>query len=392
MAVPKEFWEEFGVSIDDIIDREAELKEGICRTLAHKFENLSKDYFQQVKDTFEIVGDSFPEILQSLYSRSKDEFTELFALAVFAEKKINPEIIYDIGAGILDANSVRRIVDGTIDSTVVLFLLLKTNPESLRRIYYEYLIQRSPMRKFVCEQEIVNPLSLKDVTSKKMGRLLRAFEKKSKAKLRRPIKMWWFDNNDKTARIVFRREKNARSQLKLVEKNVFHKTGDEKIFIVSDGGNALEIFSRREPKRTVKIAEFIIFNLTGRKVKYLEVISRFNSDKVDEFISRLTSNDIKNAELLSIKVKNIPLTNSPTIEMQCPECLVPSLKDLEDNHNLSIVTQSADILGLKIKLDGRVYILKTRAEGNEIEFTSDNKNLRDIDKQRISEFLAEQLE
>jgi hypothetical protein len=390
MAVPKEFWEEFGVSIDDIIDKEAELKERICRTLAHKLENLSEDYFQRVKGTFKIAGDSFPEVLQALYSHSQDDFTELYALAVFA-KEINPDIINDVAAGILDATFVRRIIDGTIDSAVVLFQLLKTNPESLRQIYYENLIQRSSMRKFVCEPEIMNPVSLKDITSKKIGRLLLAFEKKSKVKLRRPTKLWWFENNENSTKIIFRREKNARSQLKLVEKNVFHKTGDEKIFIVSDAGNSLEILSRREPKRTIKIAEFIMYNLTGRKVKYFEVINRFNSDKVDEFISRLTSNQIMNVELLSIKVKNIPLTNAPTIELQCPECLVPSIQDLEQNHNLFIVTQSADILSLKIKFDGRVYILKTRAEGNEIEFTSDNKNLRDVDKQRISDFLVEQL-
>jgi hypothetical protein len=149
--------------------------------------------------------------------------------------------------------------------------------------------------------------------------------------------------------------------------------------------------SRREPKRTVKIAEFIVRKLTGQKVKYVEVINQYDSIKVDEFINRLKSNEIGNAKLLSIKVRNAPLANSPMIELQCSECLVPTMKDLEENHNLSLATRSADVLSLRIQLDGRAYSLKTRVEGNEIEFISDNRNLPDLDKQKISQFLTEQI-
>jgi hypothetical protein len=65
MTVSTEFWESLGISIDDIVDKEAEMKEGICRRLAHKLEKVSEDYFQLVKDTFKTSGDSFQEILRA---------------------------------------------------------------------------------------------------------------------------------------------------------------------------------------------------------------------------------------------------------------------------------------------------------------------------------------
>jgi hypothetical protein len=247
------------------------------------------------------------------------------------------------------------------------------------------------LKKFVCEPKLSGHLALNRFSSKKIESLLQEFERTRRAKRSRPVKLWWFHSDDEKGRIVFRREKNARSQLKLVRRNIFHKTGDEKIFIFSDHGNVLEMCSRREPKRTVKIAEFIVRKLTGQKVKYAEVINQYDSTRVDEFINRLKSNKIGNAKLLSIKVRNAPLVNSPMIELQCSECLVPTMKDLEEHHNLSLATRSADILSLRIQLDGRAYGLKTRVEGNEIEFISDNRNLPDLDKQRISQFLAEQI-
>jgi hypothetical protein len=391
MAVSKEFWESLGISIDDIVDKEVELEEKICQRLAHKLESLSEDYFQIVKDTYKIDGDSLVEIARSLYSSSRPEFIDLFALAVFAEKGINPKIVYEVGSKRLKDALARRISDRTIDSDAVLLPLLKTDPECLRQVYYEYLIQRSSFKRYVCEPRLANPLNLKRVSFKKMENLLQTFEKKRRIRLRRPIKLWWFDSDDEKGRIVFRREKNARTHLKLVAKNVFQKTGDEKIFIMRDGGNVLEIYSRREPRRTVKIAEFIIYSLTGQSIRYSEVINRFGSARVDDFINRLKSNGIVNASLLSVKVRNVPLANSPMMELQCSECVVPAIKELEEKHSLTIATRSADILGLRIKLDGRIFNLKTKVEGSDIEILSDNKNLRDPDKQKISQFLTEQI-
>lgn len=391
MAISKGFWESLGISIDDIADKQKQLGDKICKRLARKLENLSEDYFQTVKDVFKIEGSSLTEILETLYLGSKAEFMDLYALVLFAEKKINPEIVYEVASKNLKGALGRRISEGTIDSTAVLLPLFKINPEGIRHIYYQHLIRCSSLKKFVSEPKLAKPLDLSSTSPKKIERLLQAFEDKRRVHLRRPIKLWWFDKDTEKGMIVFRREKNERSQLKLVEKNLFQKTGDEKIFVIRDGGNVLEMCSRREPKRTLKVAEFIIYNLTGHKIKFLEVISHYDSTKVDEFINRLKANEIENASLLSIKVRNVPLANSPTLELQCTECLVPAIRELEDKHDLSIITQSGDILGLRIRLYDRNYNLKTRVDGREIEIIWDNKNLKDTDKEKIANFLENQI-
>jgi hypothetical protein len=252
-------------------------------------------------------------------------------------------------------------------------------------------LQCVTLRKFVCEPEITKPLPLKDIDYAKMDAVLQEFEKRRRAKLRRPVKLWWFDTVGDNGRIVFRREKNARSKLKLVERNEFRKTGDEKVFIFKKGGNALEICSPRELKRTLKVAEFIIHKLTRQDVVYHEVINSYKIAMVDEFVRRLVSSEIKDVTLLSIKVRNVPLANSPIMELQCSESVVPAVEDLEENHGLFLVTRSADILSLRIQLEGRAYTLKSRLEGDEIELLSDNRNLRDSDKDRLSQFLTEQI-
>jgi hypothetical protein len=392
MTLPNEYWESLGISIEDITDREAQLKGKICRRLANKLEKLSEDCLPELRRTYKVRGKSLLEALQFLYHRSKDEFRELFALAVFAERKINPEIIYSIASRKLNDSSLsRRISDKTIDSLTLLLILLKDDPQNLRQIYYDYLTQRSTFKKFVCEPRLSDRMVLNRFGFEKIESLLQEFETTRSYKQNRPVKLWWFDSDDEKGRIVFRREKSARSELRLVRRNEFHKTGDEKIFLFSDYGNVLDVFSRREPSRTVKIAEFIVRKLTGQKARYHEVINQYDSVKVDEFIDRLITGKIGNAKLLSIKVRNVPLVNSPMIELACSESLMPTLKDLEENHDLNLMTRSADVLSLRIQVDGRAYSLRTRAEGNEIEFITDNRNLLDTEKGKISEFLTEQI-
>jgi hypothetical protein len=160
---------------------------------------------------------------------------------------------------------------------------------------------------------------------------------------------------------------------------------------LSEGGNVLELCSRREPKRTVKIAEFIVKSLTGQTAKYSEVINSFDMVDVEEFINRLGSNAIKDTELLSIRVRNVPLANSPTVELECSECIVPAINQLQHTYRLPIMKQPADIVSLRLRFDGRSYSLKLRGDGSKIEFVSDNKNLRDNDKQNLSRFLSENI-
>jgi hypothetical protein len=135
MPLGKPFWEPLGVSIDDIVDKEAELGEKICQKLVNKLENLSEDFFPFVKDIYTFEGDSFLERLSSLYLHSKGEFRDLYALATFADKRITPDIIYEIASTKLKGSLARRITDRTVDSTALLLPLLKADPQALRQIH-----------------------------------------------------------------------------------------------------------------------------------------------------------------------------------------------------------------------------------------------------------------
>jgi len=387
-----DFWESLGVSIEDILDKKNELGDDqICQRLAHKLENLSVDFFPTVKSVFNIEGNSLVDVLQSLYAASKPDFIDLFALATFAEKKINPDIVYEVASKNLQGDWARRIADKTVESIALLLPIFKNNRDGLCQIYYEYLIQRAPMRKYVNEPPLQKEAPLNGLTNDKISAMIKQFEKAKSPKQQRPIKLWWFDKKDGKMRVIFRREKGARSQLKLVERNVFQKTGDEKIFIISNAGNALEMYSAREPKRTKKIAEWIMTKVTGQDVKYSELIDSYDSSKLEGFINRLKGNHIKDTELLAIKVKNAPLINSPMIEIECSECVVPALDALKTTHKLPLINRPADILQLKIRFNQRTYQLKTRVQGSQIELISDNRNLRDFDKEKLSKMLREQI-
>jgi hypothetical protein len=392
MPNTKDFWESLGVSIEDIIDKKNDLSDAqMCQKLAHKLESLSVDFFPTIKFAFNLEGNSLVEILQGIYLTSKSDFIDLFALAIFAEKKFNPDIIYEVASKALHGELARRAADKTIDPMALLLPLFKTEQNNLRQIYYEYLIQRAPMKKYVNELTVQYSVQLNGLTHDKISGLIEEFEKKKSSKQQRPIKLWWFDKKEDNIRVVFRREKGARSQIKFVERNVFQKTGDEKIFIISEKGNVLEMYSVREPKRTKKIAEWIMTKLTGQDIRYSEIINNYALSKVEDFINRLNLNQIQDVELLAIKVRNAPLIKSPTIEIECSECVTPAIDALKNEHRLPILSRPSDIMQFKIRYDQRVYQIKTRIQGNQIELISDNRNLRDFEKEKLSKMLREQI-
>jgi hypothetical protein len=391
MPASKGLWEELGISIGDILAKQAEIQAKIVHNLAGKLENLSPEFLPFIKTAFGISGNSIEEILEILYAKSMPDFVDLYALAIFADRGIDPEIVYSVAKGKLQDELERRIENRSVDSSVVLLPLLKADEKSIRKIHYAYIIQRSASKRYVSEPAIAKPLEPEKVDFKTIESLLKAFETKKAAKNRRPVKLWWFDTSNGAITVIFRREKKGSTQIKLVERNLFQKTGDEKIFLIIDGGNVLELHSRREPKRTLRLAEYIMGQLTGNKVTYAESLNAYESTKFATFVTKLCSNGVPNTELMSLRVKNVPLPNSPTMELESSDCLVPAINELEDVHNLSLMRPPHDVVGLRIKVNGCYYNIKTRVQGNLIELVLDNRNLSDEEKQTLKQLLFEQL-
>lgn len=390
MPLQREFWESLGVPIEDLIENETKLDD-VRKRLTHKMEALFGDCNSLVKKYYGIAGNSLLETISALFSSSKDNFREVYALVTYSENKTNSDFIYEAAAAMqLKGPISKQIAEKTINSRSLLLPLLKTNQDTLYDIHYAHILQCKPVRKFEPDNKLITLLPLKNIDSNHIDSILIAFEKKSKAKVKRQTKLWRYKQDGTAALIVFRREKRLRSKLNKVDKNEYHITGDQKILLFKNGGNTLEICSLRE-KRSVKIAEFIVYELTKQHIKYQEIICQYEISKVKEFIDDLIANKIENSSLLSVRVQNVALENSPTMELFCEDDVVPALEDLNKNHGLELLEKTEEILNIRIRLDERPYTLRTRVKGNEMKFILDNRNIREEEKDKLSLFLKEQM-
>lgn len=395
MKIPratKGYWESLGVSIDDLTDSQVRLKSKIYRRLKNKLERQSEHWFRVISKTYGIRASSEVEILEKVNSTSSVEFINLMALAAFADFRINPKIIYDVARSQLGEVYAGRIDDHSIDSNAILLPLFKERPASLKQIFYEYLIQRSELSKYAPVTPLDTPVSLGSLKFEQIDDLLRKYELGRRASLRREIKLWWLDTSQDSARIIFRREKNIRSQLKLVRTNQYFKTGDEKIFIFTNGGNSLSFLSKREPKRTLKIAEYLVYRLSGARRKYERVISQHPIEMLGGFISRLLSNRVRGVTLVSVRVRNAPVYGSPDIEVSSlGSDVTPSIRDLESSHGLPILEHPEDMLGFAIRMGTRIVRVRTEIQGETVTLLLNNRNLREKDKTAVSEFITRQM-
>ena len=389
MSLQEDFWESIGVPIKDVLDIEIKFGDKTGKRLSKKLSKISGNFEPFVKQYYNVNGESFSDVVTKIYKTSIDDFRDLYAIAIFADKGINLNIIRDVAKRELSGKLAENIDEEGMDALSLLLPLFKHKPDTLKEIYYENLFECKPTKKFLCEP-LSTPLLFDKIDSKKIDDILQSFERSRRADLRRPIKLWWFDSNSGKGRIVFRRQKNASSELKLVEKNFFAKTGDEKIFIFRDGGNTLEMFSSREPLRTVRVAEFIVEKLTGQKIKYEKAPTRYPVAKVNNFLQKLLTIENDSVHVLGMRAKNAPLAKSPILELESFETIIPAIKELQDK-GVMLTEHCENILNLRIKFEGRPYNLKIVVDGEEIEIFVDNRNIREEEKQKLLDFLDKQI-
>jgi hypothetical protein len=389
MTAQKGFWEEIGISIDDLLANQTETES--VQNLLTKLQSLSAEALPNVKDLFAVPGDSLIDVLWALRTKSSPDFFDLYALVTFAERSIDPEIIYKVAAGKFEDDFNRRVETKTIEPAIIMIALLRYNPESIRKIFYDHEIQKSSSKRYISVRQLDAPIEMVNVEAKTIERLLEEHELKKAPRNRRPVKLWWFDKSDSVLTIVFRREKAESTRIKLVSRNMFEKTGDEKTFKIMNNGNSIDIYSKREPIRTKQFAEYIVGQLTGKTVTY-DASNGFRDPLcIEKFITRLCKNCIPNTKLLNIRVKNTPLANSPTIELDCAECLVPALDELNETHGLSLLQAPQNLISLIIKHNDHQYRLKSQIKDGKITLVFDNRNLRGNDKEQMNRFLDEQL-
>ncbi|MCL4518034.1 MAG: hypothetical protein M1587_02425 [Thaumarchaeota archaeon] len=395
MLIPQEkrrFWESLGVSIDDIEDLHKRLGSKITNRLANKLKSLSPDWTDLVSQYYKVKGDSIKEISGTLYSKSKSDFGELLALATFANNRISETVIVEQARKKLKGNLRKRLNEDMLNPTACLLPLLKTDSKILGEIYYEHVIQKVNMKRYHSSIDLRGKMSFDGIGEGRLDSMLQDYENSKRPSLRRPIKLWWLDKNDDRVRIIFRREKRDRSQLKLVERNEFWKTGDEKIIIFSGNCTTLELYSRREPKRTVEIAQYLISRISGLEPKFLEELQTYTLDQIDRFISNLKSGEFSGATLVSLKSRNLNLPNSPSLEIQCSENdVLPAIRTLAER-NTPLLKNAADVVNFRVLLNGRIYSIRTKIEGKQVHLIFDNRNLPESEKTQLSDFLKKTFE
>jgi hypothetical protein len=147
--------------------------------------------------------------------------------------------------------------------------------------------------------------------------------------------------------------------------------------------------SGREPKRTLSVAEFIVNKLSKQNGKYDEIKINHKLAEMDAFVKRLASNEISGVSLLSIKTKNVTLANSPTIELESKESVIPAVNELKAK-DVNLIRPSNDIMSLRISFEGKQFNLKLQTVGDEVMIIPDNKNASDEVKEKLSELLDAQ--
>jgi len=389
MTTPQGFWEEIGIPIDDLLSNQTETE--YVQNLATKLQKLSDEALPHVKELFSVSGDSLIDVLLTLHVKSLPDFSDLYALVTFAERSIDPEIIYKVAIDKFEDDFNKRVEAKTIDPAIIMIALLRYNPESIRKIFYDNEIQKSSSKRYISVRQLDAPIEMVNVEAKTIERLLAEHELKKTPKSRRPVKLWWFDKSDGVLTIVFRREKTGSTRIKLVSRNMFERTGDEKTFKIINNGNSIDIYSKREPIRTKQFAEYLVGQLTGKTVTYIDSDGFRDPLCIEKFITRLCKDCIPDTKLLNIRVKNAPLANSPTVELDCTECLVPALDELNETHGLPLLRAPHNLISLIIKHNDRQYRLKSQIKDGKIALVFDNRNLRGNDKEQMNRFLDEQL-
>ncbi|MGA2663946.1 MAG: hypothetical protein ABSF83_03295 [Nitrososphaerales archaeon] len=395
MQVPEEasedFWESLEISIDDVVREHGRTRAQLYKWLGNKLSQQSRYWYSTICQTYRVMGDGLAEVVSRLDRDSPSDFRNLIGLAVFAGHNINQKIIFEECRSNLDREWIERIEKREIDSAAILLPLFQHDPKLLTRIYYEHLIESSSIEGHILNPQLGNELDFTRFTQDDVGALLSSYEESLDERSRRDTKLWWFTSDGNRMRIVFRREKKLSSMVKKVRRNEFLKGGDEKILIFREGGNRLDLASKRQPKTTLKIAEFIIKRVTNVEAIYEPIVNQLSVERFGKFIRSLRLGEIEGAVLVSFTARNAPLTGSPTMEVNCMDAdVTPALSDLAQ-YGVDITNNPSDVQKFGVRVHSHTYTIRATIDDQTVSLSVDNRYLSEEDKARIGTFLAERV-
>ncbi len=383
MKIDREFWENLDISVDDVIDLEKTGKRLVVR-LSNKLKH-SPGWLEILNEILKKKYDSLKELLQHLYVFRKGEFYKIYFLAEFAE--------------LVDRNSIKNrlpeeikkkyendINNMKINYDALLPLIFKLNKDIVTNIWYDHLINRSRLKPY----RSTNKIDVKEFFDKLERKIVEEFfvDLKNDNTIRRTPKVWWFEKRDEKIKIFVRLETARRRSIHQVTRNTFLKTAGDRILIIHDKGNRLDVLAK-ESDTVAKWAGILVSKGTGKKISYEYINQEIESTNIKNFIDKVRNNEISGIKLLGFERKNAPVANSPTIKLESKdaESIGDSIKELDKEHGLQLISDIQDIPNITVGIKGKLYKLSLVTSNGMTTILFDNRNLSEDEKDTVRQLL-----
>lgn len=375
------FWEDLSVPVEDI----REMINASVRPTTKLLNRLNKysGWLEILNAHYDTSYSELKLIIRHLATHRKAEFARLFCLIIFALQVDRISIKNRIPNDILEKYKT-KLEDNSVSYESILFLLLKNKPQTLKGVFYDSIINRSPTRTFICEPTIDVTEKLQNVSENDIQEFFKKL--REDGIIRREVKLWWFETNNSKTKIFVRLESRNRNPIHQVAKNLFLKTAGIKGMVLSEKGNRLDIVSSRDTQAVTKWMELLIEHISKKSVTFSRIVQEFETSEISDFLTRLKNGEIAEMRLLGIERRNAPVVNSPTIRLESSnmEPITESLKELESSHNLNLISEMKDILGITVGIGDITYRLNTLTNKDEkIILNFENRNMSEDKKDAV---------
>jgi len=378
-----QYWEDLDISIKDISDDDAQIQSRIIDKLAKRLD-VDKGWGKVIKIV--LATNAAPRtVLAELYANDKKGFYNIYAVVKFAENIItNKSLLGDLANTVL-TDGYRETLNLRLDTPAPLaFPLFLTNPEYLIDVYCKDTIKQSNLRVYTCESASEDNIIQLGFDKTRIQGILNDFEASKRKNQRRRNRAWWVLADNNKFIVFFRREKKGRTAVRRVDKNRFMKTADRKVFIFSKGGKQLELHSNREPKRAIKIANYIASRVYNQNIEYSEKIVQVPQAHITGFITAIKQSRV---QVLEIRVINAPLDGSPAINLRSSGgSPVNNAITQLDRKQINLISDPTKIKNARIKINNKVFNLKFEHQRDGVKITCNNKGYGEDEKRSVAEF------
>lgn len=384
MEIERNFWENLDISVDDVLELEKTGKSLVTR-LSNKLRK-TPTWLTVLNDIFNTKCTTLKELLSYIFMKHKNEFYTIFFLAEFAES-VNRNSIKNKLPEEIETKYGSKIESGEIHYDALLLPIYRLDKDVITSIWYDYLISKSKLKPY----KSVNIIDAQDYLDKLHVEDLDEFfiQLKRDDHIRRNPKVWRYEKGDEKIRIFVRLETKRRSSIHQISKNTFLKKAGDRILIISEKGNRLDVLSKESPAAATW-ASILMTKAVGKNVIYSYMNQQIETENIKNFISRIRNDEISNIKLVGFERRNVPLANSPTLKLESKsmESLNASLKELENDHGLQVISQIEDIPNITVSIDEKLYKLSLITDNGITTIQFDNRNMPEEEKDKIRDLLS----